>query len=281
MENMKLQPNIALSGCKIWKEFNGGIEVVQAAPAVRKFPARVNDALGICIKTGPSHSVMCEGRSLLYPADGICIRYPETVWSCETSMAGFVSVDIEPHLLPLKVAHNRMRFYSASELPITTNMILTLVHGTDTLQKEETYAEMISALASCGALHEELISTERNSTRKLMEAREFMIAHPQRLLTLDEIAKAANTNKYVLVRQFRKKFGITPHQFLLRIRVENARLLLTQGANSADAATAAGFSDQSHMNRHFRRIVGMTPHKYARQIRKAIAPPVSKQSILF
>jgi AraC family transcriptional regulator len=58
---------------------------------------------------------------------------------------------------------------------------------------------------------------------------------------------------------------VSPHQYLIQVRVNNARSLLSAGSGErslAEVASAVGFSDQSHLTRHFKRIVGVTPKQF-------------------
>ena len=66
-------------------------------------------------------------------------------------------------------------------------------------------------------------------------------------------------------RLFRISFGIPPHLYVTRRRIELAQtLMLTTPANLSEIALACGMSDQSHLTRLFRRIVGDTPHAWRR-----------------
>ena len=79
---------------------------------------------------------------------------------------------------------------------------------------------------------------------------------------LAALASLANMDRYELVRQFSRKFGITPHAFLIQRRVQKARQLLRQSLSAAEVAQCCGFSDQSHLTRTFRRYLGYTPGQY-------------------
>jgi AraC family transcriptional regulator len=69
-----------------------------------------------------------------------------------------------------------------------------------------------------------------------------------------------NTDPSHLTRLFKKATGLTPHRYLIMIRVDRARrLLLSTDESIAEVAAHVGFADQSHLNRHFKRIVGITP----------------------
>jgi len=83
-------------------------------------------------------------------------------------------------------------------------------------------------------------------------------------IALAEAARLLHTHPTHLVRTFSGAFGIAPHQYMTSRRVDLARRLLLDGQPPGEAATAAGFYDQSHLTRHFKRVVGTTPGRYAR-----------------
>jgi AraC family transcriptional regulator len=59
---------------------------------------------------------------------------------------------------------------------------------------------------------------------------------------------------------FRRTFGMPPHQYVIRRRVERARTLLYQGKMPlSQIALEAGFAHQSHMAQCMKRILGVTP----------------------
>jgi AraC family transcriptional regulator len=82
----------------------------------------------------------------------------------------------------------------------------------------------------------------------------------ERPLSLKEISEAANVSPYHFIRLFRKATGMSPHQYLLRQRLELARRLLIESQKPiSEVASLAGFYDQSHLNYHFKRAFKMTP----------------------
>lgn len=100
--------------------------------------------------------------------------------------------------------------------------------------------------------------------REFRLARDYLAAHAERPITLDELAAVAGTGKFRLVRLFRERTGLPPHASQVAHRVRRARALLEAGHTPAQAAALTGFTDQSHLHRHFRRAVGFTPAQYRR-----------------
>lgn len=79
-------------------------------------------------------------------------------------------------------------------------------------------------------------------------------------LSLAEIAKVAGVSVSHLKTLFRRSTGTPVHQYILRRRVERAKLLLQDDSLSiAQIAFATGFAHQSHLARHMRKILGVTP----------------------
>ncbi|HVR96866.1 MAG TPA: AraC family transcriptional regulator [Thermoanaerobaculia bacterium] len=84
-------------------------------------------------------------------------------------------------------------------------------------------------------------------------------------LQLSTVARLVGVHPVHLAREFRRRFGSTPGDYLRRLRVEAAaRRLAGSEASLAEIAAAAGFSHQAHFCRVFKRQTGMTPSSYRR-----------------
>jgi AraC family transcriptional regulator len=87
-------------------------------------------------------------------------------------------------------------------------------------------------------------------------------------LCLAEIADAAAVSPFRLSHGFRKAMGLSLHQYVIRRRIEHAKLMLrtTEDAISQIAA-GAGFASQSHFTTVFKRLIGSTPRAYRNEFR--------------
>jgi AraC-like DNA-binding protein len=66
-------------------------------------------------------------------------------------------------------------------------------------------------------------------------------------------------------RIFKKTFDCTPHQYVMRMRIERARrLLLLSDDPLSKIAAECGFGNQSHLSNLFRKAVGQTPGTWRR-----------------
>lgn len=83
-------------------------------------------------------------------------------------------------------------------------------------------------------------------------------------VSLADLARLAGLSRFHFLRSFAAATGLTPHAFQIQHRLHLARRLIAARTPLAEAAAAAGFSDQSHLTRLFRRSYGLTPKAYAR-----------------
>lgn len=79
-------------------------------------------------------------------------------------------------------------------------------------------------------------------------------------------------SRYQLLRQFRFRYGLPPHAWLLSRRAEFARQLIRSGLSLSMAAARSGFADQSHMTRVFVRFYGHTPGQWRSAIHAVAIP---------
>ena len=92
---------------------------------------------------------------------------------------------------------------------------------------------------------------------------DFVEAHLDQPLTIEDLADVADLSAYHFARMFRKTVGEAPHKFVLRQRIERAmELLRDDRASVAEIALATGFSSQAHLTTRFSHFTGLTPAKY-------------------
>jgi AraC-like DNA-binding protein len=105
---------------------------------------------------------------------------------------------------------------------------------------------------------------ERAVPAALQAAKARIDADPAAPVSLTELAQDCGLSRFQTLRGFARATGFTPHAYILQRRLELARALIRQRLNLAEAALAAGFADQSHLNRVFTRCHGYTPGAYAK-----------------
>jgi AraC-like DNA-binding protein len=86
-------------------------------------------------------------------------------------------------------------------------------------------------------------------------------------LSLDQLAGLAGLSSFQLIGLFKRTVGLTPHAYLVHVRLKAACHFLRRGHSLADSALTAGFCDQAALNKHFRRCYGITPLQFAQASR--------------
>jgi AraC family transcriptional regulator len=101
----------------------------------------------------------------------------------------------------------------------------------------------------------------------LRTVKELVHAKMEEELTLIEMAQSVELSAAHFSRMFRKSTGETPHEFVLRQRVERAKDMLRDAEMRVlDVAVACGFKTQQHFARVFRRICGASPTEYRYEV---------------
>lgn len=96
-------------------------------------------------------------------------------------------------------------------------------------------------------------------------AKEMIEANLNGDFSITEIASECGLSPSYFIRAFRRTTGCPPYRWLLRRRIERAKILLLDSRNSiAGVAAMLGFSDQSHLSRLFTRVVGVPPASWRR-----------------
>jgi AraC family transcriptional regulator len=121
------------------------------------------------------------------------------------------------------------------------------------------FGELVS-----GVKHKPLRASMRDR-RRAVEAALWIEAHAHERIALDNMARSAGLSAYHFLRLFSSVLGVTPHQYVLRVRLRRAAALLAEDAHSVtDVAFEAGFADLSNFVRTFHRAAGVSPSAFRR-----------------
>lgn len=106
----------------------------------------------------------------------------------------------------------------------------------------------------------------RLDTRRLRRVLDFMTAHLEDDVGLEDLAREASFSTFHFVRVFADTMGMPPHRYLSRMRLERAKTLLSlRTMPIAEIALACCFSSQANFTRAFVRATGLTPKEFRRQ----------------
>jgi AraC family transcriptional regulator len=95
---------------------------------------------------------------------------------------------------------------------------------------------------------------------QLQQVLDYIQTHLDRDLSLAELAETLNLSPTYFASAFKQAIEISPRQYVIQQRVEQAKLMLSKTDLAiADIALQVGFSSQSHLTQQFKRLTGVTP----------------------
>jgi AraC family transcriptional regulator len=96
--------------------------------------------------------------------------------------------------------------------------------------------------------------------RALQLIRDYVLTHLAEPIEVAKLAKLAGRSSFHFSRVFAKSVGMTPHRYVVHLRLQAAIEHARKGRTGlAEIAADTGFSDQSHLSRWVRRVYGVTP----------------------
>lgn len=106
-------------------------------------------------------------------------------------------------------------------------------------------------------------STSKKATKECRFIEQYLKDHFKEDITLQDLSDLTFLNKYYLVHAFKNYKGMSPINYLILVRINEAkRLLETTNYSIAKIATLTGFSSQSYFSQTFRKMTDQTPKDY-------------------
>lgn len=93
----------------------------------------------------------------------------------------------------------------------------------------------------------------------------YMREHLDQAISIEQLTRMTHQSPSHFMASFKKVTGYSPHQYVLKLRIEESKRLFRENEMTAsEIAIHLGFNDQSHFTRHFKKIIGMTPLQWKR-----------------
>lgn len=103
--------------------------------------------------------------------------------------------------------------------------------------------------------------------KKLNLGRDYIAAHYTEPFCLATIAKSAHLSPYHFLRAFKKTYGQTPNEFLIQLRLTDAKhKLITESMSISDVCNHIGYASLGSFSALFLRQVGISPSHYRRKL---------------
>jgi len=105
--------------------------------------------------------------------------------------------------------------------------------------------------------------TRREIFKRLNNVKDYMISNYSRLISVEELSRVACLSECHLYKLFKELYNCSPHQYLLKIRLQRAKHLLNNTDYSVNEIVGmVGFENSSSFIRLFKRNFAATPKEY-------------------
>lgn len=106
-------------------------------------------------------------------------------------------------------------------------------------------------------------STKREVFKRVRKSRDYIDGHFRESLSIKDLSNVAMMSTFNYVRNFKKLYKISPHQYLTSQRIKMAKFLLRDTEdNIGDICQQVGLVNSSSFSRLFRNLEGCTPQDY-------------------
>lgn len=136
----------------------------------------------------------------------------------------------------------------------------------DSLVSEfKTKASLLSLLAIFldNIKEKQIIFPEENFPVDIQRVLQYINYHLSETITVELLAKTANFHPNYFIRQFKHYVGNSPMEYVTRVRINKAKLLLRSSKMSiSEIAAQTGFDNSSYFSKVFKDTVGISPTQF-------------------
>ncbi len=252
------------------------IEAYNLSGVVQKFPNHFHEYYVIAYIEGGKRHLHCKGKEYKLSAGDLILFNPRDNHYCspiDGTILDYRAVNISPESMIRAakevtgkdyIPHFTQNVAYQSEITKSICDLYDLIaHNVPKLEKEEAFFFLLQQVfQEYSAPFTEADILEPDPQLKILCT--YMEKHFEDNITLEELRAMTNYSKSYLLRSFTKQIGVSPYRYLQNVRLSKAKVFLEQGIAPVDAASMAGFSDQSHFTNFFKEFIGLTPKQYQR-----------------
>lgn len=248
-----------------------GVELCQASYRRHHFPVHAHHDVHVGVIDSGCYRFTCDGVAQIAEAGDLVILAPDAAHdggAADATGYSYRQALIPPALWSGVTAHDGIHDGFHRRTPVwrhlPTARLLRAAFAAqeqrDALLFDAALARMIASVSEDAPGWE---TRERITPGMLTRVMDMMRADIAEPWTLAGLAAAVGSSRFVLSRSFRQNYGLGLHDWLMDLRLRQARRWLAAGMPAAEVASACGFADQSHLARRFKRGYGVTPGQFA------------------
>ena len=252
------------------------LELLSIRNQSQGFPEHYHDSFCISLIRSGVETLKMESGSIYSPAGTISLTNPYEIHANPIESGKqdlsfdtlYLSQELVDHFLKHKKSSFYQRVYRDAEL-LGRFEIIKQAMGKPLFasQLENSLLEFLQLLNRS----EETRITERplRQHAKWSELILYIEQHLQEKLSLEMLADFVHMDKYHFSRKFRRKFGMSPINYVLMKKVFAAKKLIRGDSELIGIAYDFSFADQAHFSKTFKKFIGISPNSYKKMLLKS------------
>lgn len=161
---------------------------------------------------------------------------------------------------PYKKPHFKVHFTENIELFTKILHLFNILLNEEKISKSSTYS-LKSVINEISEKYIECNFKSKNNIN-ISNIKAYIQKNYYKNLSIAQLAQKSCMSPYHFIREFKKLYAITPHQYLLQERIKNSLSPKNRKYDFAKLALDLGFNDQSHFTNCFKKHVGLNPKKF-------------------
>ena len=260
------------------------VQVVHGTNVTNEFPRHVHHKFCVGVVQQGARVILQAGRSAVVPQNALFVINPGVAHICKSQTEGghsYLIVCIEMEKIQQMVSQISDK---AQPIPIIKDVVIfdseliskirhlfyLLKRANSSLHRESVLASMLSTLITRYGVTPPVPCQMGLQHNAITRARGYIEAHFMRNPSLEELSGVACLSPFHFHRLFLRNTGVSPHEYLIQLRINKARELLLEGNSIAGVAFDLGFADQSHFTLFFKRVVGVAPGRFIQLHKKQV-----------
>ena len=261
------------------------VQVVHGVNMANEFRRHIHEGFCVGIVEQGARVICRGGASTVIPEEGLFVINPGESHACKSLEEGhsyfIVCVEgaymaaiaaqiseqaaIVPHFKDVLLHDDKLvaeirRFFALAE------------QTSSSLERESVLDSFLSTLIMQYGDAPPITCRVGSHVRAMKRVCEFIRMNYSQDLSLKQLSRVACLSPYYFQRLFLENIGVSPHDYLVQVRIRKARELLSEGHSIAGVAFETGFVDQSHFTSCFKGSTGITPGGYIAALRGNAGP---------
>jgi len=236
-----------------------------------KLHAHAEYAIGVTLRGIQQYRM--DGSLQMSHRNGVMIFNPEQVhdgMAHDETGLDYVMLYIDPALL-LEATGKKEIVRFSNPVVYDDGLARRIVSLARTILSERDDAlcsEAFLSLADRLVAADPVVAGAKKDNAAMSKAKEMLRGNLDHVLKLEEICAELGLSKFQLIRSFKAYAGISPYQYFLNLKVEQAKRTIEGSGDIYMAVASCGFFDLAHLNKHFKGTYGTTAHEYLLQMQR-------------